>query len=66
MIRSCLLYAARTKEESQIPVGCTWAVAVPFWLECFSQFHSSLITTLQMKVPLVSIDHGVSPSFPSD
>ena len=63
---SCLLYAVRAMKAFQIPVGLTWTVAVPFWLECLNQFHSLKVTTLQMKVPLVSIDHRVSPSFPSD
>ena len=64
-ILSCLLYAARTLRRVQIPVGRSQA-SLPFWSECVSQFHSSKVTTLQTKVSLVSIDHRVSPSFPSD
>jgi hypothetical protein len=50
----------------QIPVGRTRTVALPFWLECLSQFHSSGVTTLQTQVSFVSIDHRGSPSVPSD
>ena len=63
-VRSCLLYAGRTLRAFQIPVGRTWTVAVPFWSECFNQFHALKVSTLQTKVPRVSIDHRVSPSFP--
>ena len=50
----------------QIPVGRIWTVAIPFWSECLSQFHSLKVTTLQTKVSLVSIGHRGSPSVPSD
>jgi hypothetical protein len=50
----------------QIPVGRIWTVAIPFWSECLSQFHSLEVTTLQTKVSLVSIGHRGSPSLPSD
>jgi len=50
----------------QISVQHTRTVALPFWLECLSQFHSSRVTTLQTQVSFVSIDHRGSPSVPSD
>jgi len=66
VILSCLLYAERALKAFQIPIGLIWTVAVPFWSECLNQFHSLKVTTLQTKVPRVSIDHRVSSSFPSD